>query len=192
MSLIPAFEVGIWNAWIFMIWLLIQNYTIRLVSKEVYQKAGEPPNIEPNQGQKITGYISVILWVLTTVYSIFLPFELGTVWFYIGLGIFLLGLIMTMVVTVNFTTTPINEPVTTGIYRYSRHPMYIAMILIYLSVAIASVSWIFLLASAIWLVLMRLGVADEEKYCLWKYGEAYRKYMNRTPRWIGIPGSERR
>ena len=46
MSLIPAFEIGVWNAWIFMIWLLIQNYGIKFVSKEIYQKAGEPSDVE--------------------------------------------------------------------------------------------------------------------------------------------------
>ena len=187
MSIVPAFEIGLWNAWIFMIWLLIQNYSIRLVNKEIYQKAGEPSDMEPSQTQKIAGYISMTLWLLTTAYSVFLPLKLGTIWLYIGLTIFLLGLIITTVATVNFITTPIKEPVTTGIYRYSRHPMYISMLLIYLSVGIASASWIFLLVSIIWLVLIRLGSVDEERYCLWKYGNTYREYMDKTPRWIEIP-----
>ena len=49
MLLIPAFEIGIWNAWIFTIWLLIQNFGIRLVSKEVYQRAGDPSDMQPTQ-----------------------------------------------------------------------------------------------------------------------------------------------
>ena len=40
MSLIPAFEIGVWNAWIFMIWLLIQNFGVMLFSKDLYQRAG--------------------------------------------------------------------------------------------------------------------------------------------------------
>jgi protein-S-isoprenylcysteine O-methyltransferase Ste14 len=31
----------------------------------------------------------------------------------------------------------------------------------------------------------------EEQGCLKHYGDVYREYMNRTPRWIGIPRSER-
>jgi len=31
----------------------------------------------------------------------------------------------------------------------------------------------------------------EEAECLGHYGAAYREYMNRTPRWIGIPESEK-
>jgi len=187
MSAVPAFEIGVWNAWIFMIWLLIQNYGIKFAYGEVYRKAGEPSDRESNKNQKITGYISMILWILTTIYSIFLPLRLGTAWLYIGFIIFLLGLIINIMVTVDFITTPIEQPVTKGIYRYSRHPMYLAMLLIYISVGIASASWIFLLASAVWLILIRIGVGNEERYCIRKYGDNYCEYMNKTPRWIGIP-----
>jgi len=189
MSLIPAFEIGVWNAWIFMIWLFIQNYGIRFFSKEIYQKAGGSSDVETSQTQRITGYISVTQWLLTTIYSVFLPFKLGTIWFYIGLVIFLLGFIINIVVTVNFITTPIEEPVIKGVYRYSRHPMYLAMLLIYLSVGIASASWIFLLVTIMWAFLLSISAKDEELYCLERYGVAYREYMNKTPRWIGIPKS---
>jgi len=94
---------------------------------------------------------------------------------------------MTIVATVNFAAAPKDEPITKGLYRYSRHPMYVALFLIYLSVGIASASWIFLLASFMWLILTRFAAIDEERYCSEKYGLAYREYINRTPRWIGIP-----
>ena len=94
---------------------------------------------------------------------------------------------MNIFATFDFAETPPNRPVTKGMYRYSRHPFYVAMLLTYLSVGIASASWIFLSAVIIWAVLIGLSVNDEERYCLEKYGETYREYMDRTPRWIGIP-----
>ena len=186
MPLIPAFEIGIWNAWIFMIWLLIQTISIRLASKDLYRRAGQPSDMKPSDTHKIVSYVSMPTWLLATVYSIFLPFQLGTAAFYFGLTIFLLGLIILIIATVNFAATPFDEPITRGVYRYSRHPMYIAIFLTYLSVAIASASWVFLLISIVWLVWISLAVNDEERYCSEKYGIAYREYMNRTPRWIGI------
>ena len=123
-----------------MIWLLIQNFGIRLISKEVYQKAGQPPDMKLSQTYKIISYISMPLWLLATAYSIFLPFKLGTIWFATGLIIFLLGLIVNTIASVNFATTPMNEPVTRGVYRYSRHPIYVALFLIYLRSSIASPS----------------------------------------------------
>jgi protein-S-isoprenylcysteine O-methyltransferase Ste14 len=32
----------------------------------------------------------------------------------------------------------------------------------------------------------------EETFTLGHYGAVYREYMNKTPRWIGIPKSEKR
>ena len=189
MSLIPAFEIGVWNAWIFMLWLVIQNFGFMLLNKEVYKKAGNPPDMKQSRAYKIISLLSMPLWLLSTIYSIFLPFKLDTIWFFIGLIFYLLGLIMGIIATVNFATTPINEPITRGAYRLSRHPIYISLVLIYLGVGIASASLIFLLMTIIWGVLLNISVEDEERYCLEKYGEAYSKYMNKTPRWIGIPKS---
>jgi len=189
MSLIPAFEIGLWNAWIFMIWPLVQTIAVRLVSKELYQKAGQPPDMKPSQTYKIISYISMPLWLLATAYSIFLPLELGTIWFAVGLTIFLLGMVVNTVATSNFIMTPLNQPVTRGAYRYSRHPIYVALFMIYLSVSIASASWVFLLFTVLLVVEVSLSVIHEERYCLEKYGDAYHRYMNKTPRWIGIPKS---
>jgi protein-S-isoprenylcysteine O-methyltransferase Ste14 len=187
MSLIPAFEIGVWNAWIFMIWSVIQTFGFMLLNKEVYKKAGNPPDMKLSQAYKIISSLSMPLWLLAIAYSIFLPLKLGTLWFAIGLIFYLLGLVMSISATIKFATTPINEPITKGAYRYSRHPLYTALVLIYFSVGIASASWVFLVYTIVWVLLLNITIKDEEDYCLGKYGEAYREYMNRTPRWIGIP-----
>jgi protein-S-isoprenylcysteine O-methyltransferase Ste14 len=187
LSLIPAFEVGILNAWIFMVWSVIQTFGFMLLSKEVYKKAGNPHEMKLSRTNKIISLLSMPLWLLAIAYSIFLPFKLGTPWFAIGLLVYLLGLFMSIIATVNFATTPINEPVTQGAYRYSRHPLYVGLVLIYLSVGIASASWVFLLYAFVWVLLLNITTKDEEDYCLEKYGEAYREYMNKSSRWLGIP-----
>jgi protein-S-isoprenylcysteine O-methyltransferase Ste14 len=186
MSLVPAFEIGVWNAWILMVWLLVQNLVV-MGNKKLYQRFGGSSDTKPSQTYKIFNLLSTLLWLLSTAYSIFLPLKLGTAWFPIGLAIFLLGLVIIIIATINFATTPINEPVTGGTYRYSRHPGYAALVLVYLGTGIASASWIFLLVTIIWAVLFSISVKDEERYCLERYGLTYREYMNRTPRWLGIP-----
>ena len=190
MSLVPAFEIGVWNAWIFMIWSWLFTLAFRLVGKEVCQKAsGLASGMQTGRAYKIISYVSMLMELVAVIYSIFLPFKLGTIWFYTGLAIFLLGLVVLTVASVNFTVTPINELVTRGMYRCSRHPLYLASSFIYLSVGIASASWVFLLIFIVQLVSMSIAAVEEERYCLDKYGDAYREYMNRTPRWLGIPKS---
>jgi len=131
-----------------------------------------------------------IVWLLAVVYSIFLPLQLGTIWFYVGLPIALVGLITFTIGIVPFATTPVeDEPITRGLYRYSRHPMYVTQALMFIGVSIASASWVFLLFAIGYSILSFVGAIPEERSCLEKYGDAYRDYMNRTPRWIGMPKS---
>jgi len=132
--------------------------------------------------------IAWIVWLLGVIYSIFLPLKLGTIWFYVGLPISLVGLITFTMVIVTFATTPIeNEPLTKGPYRYSRHPMYVTQALMFTGVSIASASWVFLLFTIVYTILSVICASPEERFCLEKYSDAYREYMNRTPRWIGMP-----
>ncbi len=190
MSLIPAFEVGVWNAWLFMIWSWLDTLALRLVGKEVCQRAsGLGSEMKTSRAYRIASYVSMLVELMAIVYSIFLPFKLGTTWFYTGLAIFLLGLVILAVASVNFAVTPMNEPITRGMYRYSRHPLYLASLLVYLSVGIASASWVFLLFFIVQLASISIAAVEEERFCLEKYGDSYREYMSRTPRWIGIPKS---
>ena len=188
MSLIPAFEIGIWNAWIFMIWLIISpllsSITIKekLVSKRLRASA-------PMKYEKILNVISIAAVIVGFIYSIFLPLKFNTIWFYIGILIFLFGLIFDLTVLYTLRKAKIDKPFTNGPYKYSRHPIYLALFLIIISISIMSLSWIFLLIVIIAAVHQLIAAPAEEQYCLKKYGKEYQEYMERTPRWIGLPKS---
>jgi protein-S-isoprenylcysteine O-methyltransferase Ste14 len=194
MSLIPTFEIGFWNAWIFMgPALFVMLLTIILMTKKG-APGGPVRAVQRACKSKTTllaASLSKFIYFPAVIYSFFLPLQLGSIWFYAGLPITLLGLVGTILVLVDWANTPAGQPVTRGIYRYSRHPMYVTMFLLLLGVSIASVSWVFLLFT----IMFGVGVTRpysvkvEEAQCLGHYGAAYREYMNRTPRWLGIPKS---
>ena len=187
MSLIPAFEIGIWNAWIFMLYNFLPMPLLMLINRG---KAGKIEIKPHSETEKKIYPIMWIVWILGIVYSIFLPLDIGTTWFYVGLPISLVGLVAYTMVIATFATTPFDkEPITKGLYRYSRHPMYITQFVMFIGVGIASASWVFLLFSIIYTLLSFITAAPEEQYCLEKYGNSYRGYMDKTPRWIGIPKS---
>jgi len=125
------------------------------------------------------------------MYSVFLPLELGTIWFCVGLPITLIGLVGYIITVVNWVNTPTGKLVTRGLYRFSRHPMYVTEVLLLLGVSVASASWVFLLFPIIIGVGAVYFIKMEEAQCIGHYGKAYREYMDRTPRWIGIPKSKK-
>ena len=65
-------------------------------------------------------------------------------------------------------------------------------LMIVFGVCIACVSWVSLIDPVVSTVLMRKFVVYEEAIWIGTYGKPYVEYMNRTPRWIGIPKSERK
>jgi protein-S-isoprenylcysteine O-methyltransferase Ste14 len=77
---------------------------------------------------------------------------------------------------------------TTGIYRYSRNPQLLGGFLFILGYALLWPSWMGLLWVALWPVIMHLMVRGEEEHLEAVFGDAYRRYCELTPRYLGLPG----
>ena len=187
MPLIPVFEIGIANAWIFMSVFLLQMLVMVFVDKGVREKTHVPVEVRKNKFEKYVAIIGNLIWLLSMGYSVFLPLRLHTDWFYAGLSVFIIGLIIMTIATVNFITTPADLLITKGVYRLSRHPMYLAFFIICLGTGIATLSWLFLFFSLIMVFCFHQEALIEERYCLDKYGHDYREYLNSVPRWFGKP-----
>jgi protein-S-isoprenylcysteine O-methyltransferase Ste14 len=186
-SLVPAFEIGLWNAWIFMSVFILQMLAVMLSGRRVWQRSGHPADVKKNNNEKWAGILGNSIWALATIYSVFLPLKLGTLWFFIGFPIFFLGVMILAIATASFAVANSERPITEGAYAFSRHPMYLASFIIYIGTGIATASWVFLVLGLTNIFWVRTEARVEERYCLEKYGDFYRKYMNRTPRWLGLP-----
>ncbi len=189
MSFIPAFELGLWNAWLFIIpELLLMFIGNKTIKKRKMLSISESLS---ESGKKVKNLITALTVPIfgAYLYSIFLPLKLNTVWFYIGLTTYLVGFIVQTTAWQNLATFSVDKPVTKGVYRYSRNPMYIGEFFVYLGIAIICISWIFLLIAIDYIALSYVWARFEEQECLKKYGDSYREYMNRIPRWIGKPKS---
>jgi protein-S-isoprenylcysteine O-methyltransferase Ste14 len=186
MSLTPAFKIGICNAWLFMSVFLLQMLAIMLMNKRVRERSHLPIEARRNNFERYLCVIGNLVWLLAMIYSVFLPLQFGTTWFYIGLSIFLIGLTLISIATYNFIATPVNQLITTGVYQLSRHPMYVATFFICLGAGIAALSWLFIFFSIIMSFCFYQEALIEERFCLNKYDSAYQDYLKKTPRLIGV------
>jgi protein-S-isoprenylcysteine O-methyltransferase Ste14 len=190
MSLVPTWDIGVWNAWIFMVLLFLSFIPIQLMKKEAQIKFNEgwASKKWSKAGRLAALSTHIVILPLTVIYSIFLPLKLDTVWFYVGLPICLVALSIYYVAMINVAMARlVDEPITKGVYRFSRHPIYLSSFLLFLGIGIACASWLFILFALAWIIMWLIAVPSEEKDVSEKYGDAYRKYINRTPRWFGIP-----
>jgi protein-S-isoprenylcysteine O-methyltransferase Ste14 len=75
--------------------------------------------------------------------------------------------------------------VTYGPYKITRNPIYIGFVLVYFGLAIVLTSlWVLLLLIPTLIILQRGVVEPEEAYLERAFGDAYRRYKRRVPRWL--------
>ena len=108
----------------------------------------------------------MVIMITSLIYSFFLPLKLSEVWFYTGLIIYLLALIVSLIALQNFATAQKDKPITKGIYSFSRNPMYLSGFIAYIGISIASASWIFLLSGIVYIILQHVLANSEERFCL--------------------------
>lgn len=83
------------------------------------------------------------------------------------------------------TNRPTSSLVTTGIYRWSRNPIYVALLFIYVSVGLlVRSSWIMLWIIPLWLIVRYGVVSVEELYLQTRFGEDYVSYKRQVRRWL--------
>ncbi|MFO7477172.1 MAG: isoprenylcysteine carboxylmethyltransferase family protein [Methyloceanibacter sp.] len=110
-----------------------------------------------------------------------------------GLGFVLIGLGLAVASVRSFraagTSVVPGEPstalVVTGPYAVTRNPIYVGFVLAYFGLAILLTSfWVLLLLIPVLIVLRRGVVEREEAYLERQFGDAYRRYQARVPRWL--------
>jgi protein-S-isoprenylcysteine O-methyltransferase Ste14 len=80
---------------------------------------------------------------------------------------------------------PTTAIVTSGPYRFTRNPIYVAFLLIQISLAFAfSNGWLLILLPLSWYLLDVVQVRREERYLVRMFGETYLAYARRVRRWL--------
>lgn len=82
---------------------------------------------------------------------------------------------------------PTSAIVRTGVFRLTRNPIYLSMMLLYVGLALLVNSpWTLLLAIPTGSALCLAAIKPEERYLEAKFGDAYRHYRAAVPRWISL------
>lgn len=134
--------------------------------------------------------MACVCWALGSPHTIAYPYNL------IGGGILFFGLGISIHHSRLFKREGANimtfgEPtrfVRSGLYRYSRNPMYLGFVLALLGAAFlyqAALSS-FLFVAVFWFITDRWYIRFEEREMLKRFGEEYREYCRQTPRWLGL------
>ncbi len=111
-------------------------------------------------------------------------------WIGVGVGVTAGTLLIVVMRTLgtNLTDTVVTRArhtlVTTGPYRWVRHPFYVAFALAVTADSLVTANWFLALTGALTIGLIVIRTATEERYLIERCGDAYRDYMERTGRFF--------
>lgn len=147
-------------------------------------------------GRPILFFPAAILVGLALDRLLPLPFAIpeadGVPWIVAG-SLILIGLVLFAAGVRNFsraaTPLPTSQParvlVTTGIYRWTRNPIYVGFFLMYGGIGVAAQSpWTLILTLPLAITIRYGVVAREEAYLERRFGDAYLDYKRRVRRWL--------
>ncbi|HJO12388.1 MAG: isoprenylcysteine carboxylmethyltransferase family protein [Gammaproteobacteria bacterium] len=80
---------------------------------------------------------------------------------------------------------PTHVIITTGVYAYSRNPIYLGFCLVSLGLGIWTNNlWLVLSTPVVGILVYFIAIKQEEAYLERKFGDQYRQYKARVRRWI--------
>jgi protein-S-isoprenylcysteine O-methyltransferase Ste14 len=183
MELFPALELGWLNGWILLAFeFLIQGGLLLIFPKDVVSRLFDRSGWSVKQrvfliAGKVFSLACLILIILT-------PLKLNSSIFIVGLILYTIGLAGLVVAMLNFKDTPLGQPVTKGVYKISHHPQIVAIFIFILGICVAIGSWAAFFMLVMSRLLQHFGILAEEEVCLMRYGESYRAFMERVPRYF--------
>jgi protein-S-isoprenylcysteine O-methyltransferase Ste14 len=187
MELIPTLEIGWLNGWI-LLCLMYLIYGILLIAfpKDVVARLYDYDKSGWSKTQKAFEVIHKLVKLVCLVLIIFTPLKIRANIFIPGIILFALGLTGFIAALLNFKNTHLNQSVTRGLYRISRHPQILMLFIMSIGICITIGSWLVLFILVIAGFFGHFRTLAEEEACLERYGDSYHAYMKHVPRYLLI------
>ena len=177
----------VWYHRLFYVPIIIMTFSLFLAFILKAKRMGMP------EGGKIWMTFQMISLIIFIVILWFVPFSINLA-FWIGIGIIIFGEVVFALGFMAMQEHPEKEQrvVDWGIYRMSRHSHQLAGMITDLGVIIMgwnpdsliyTILWIYLILQ---IIFSHFYILMEERKNIVKFGQEYKDYMKRTPRYFGV------
>lgn len=177
----------------------LRAYSARKASGEKFS-----PRERLKESAKWEGKLIMVPWIISStlffavvfIYILYPPWVAGFTltlpvwlrWVGVALGIASLPLLLWVhhalgeYFSKELTLREQHKLVTSGPYRWVRHPMYSALFVLFLALSFMSANWLILLSGVAVIITIYARIGKEEVMLIKEFGDEYRDYMKRTGR----------
>jgi len=183
MELFPVLSIGWLNGWIFqIIFFTLFGIFLLTCSKEVITRLYDEEGW--TKVQRTLSKIAKIFGLITLIFFIFTPLNIDSVEFIIGFTLIIIGIIGFLIALINFKNSPLNKPITIGLYKLSRNPQILMMYLFSIGNCLVIGSWIALITFSLSIIFGHFRILGEEKRLTEQYGESFLEYKKKVSRYF--------
>jgi len=181
MNLTPVFHMGLLNAWLLCIPLLIA-FAIGALNKELAKRMSDMTGNDTREKFfTVAASLAPYPFMIATVWTPFTPIK---TLLYGGLAVYSIGVASFIATLHVIAKTPLDKPFSDGVYRVSRNPLYVSATLIFFGICLVTVNLVLFANLVILVMLQHFMILAEEGVCREKYGVAFERYMEKVPRYL--------
>jgi len=178
------FKPFAWNAWLLSLPFLIIGAIFMALKKDITKRMSD-----------MTGYTAKEKSVTIAASIAPYPFMVATLWIpftpmlsllCLGLTLYAAGMTLFAMSLKVIIRTPPNELFSSGPYRFSRNPLYVAATIVFMGICLATANIVLAGYLAIAVILQHFMILAEERICMEKYGREFDGYTKRTPRYLCV------
>jgi len=181
-DLSPVFRPGASNAWVLLVPLLLEGIYISVFRKDVARQLADMTGYR--RREKVFTVAASVAPYPFMVLTVWTPFTSRAALVVLGLGFYLVGMVGFFSALRVFARTPPGELCSTGVYRWSRNPLYVSAALVFFGVSLATANVVLFGLLVGLLLLQHRMILAEERACRQKYGVRYLQYAERVPRYV--------
>lgn len=181
MNIYPPIRFVLLNGFVLTLPMLILRFGIPALMKK--EALAELDYFPPVQGLE---KLALKIYFISNTFLIFSPLlakveSVGT-YQIMGWVIYLTGILVLGVSLIDYCRQEGLK--TSGIYRYSRNPICVGYLLIFVGTALLISSWFHLALTFIYQISVHWLILSEERWCLENFSNKYQEYINRVPRYF--------
>jgi len=183
MTLFPPLSLGWLNGWIPTI-IFYGSFLIllKIFPKETVDRLYDDTGWTLDQARPAK--IGLPFALAAMILILFTPLTIGKTVFWIGLAIALIGQAGFIYSLHSFNITPLDEPVTDGLYQYSRNPQWVTFALVLIGFSLMVGSWTVLALLLVRVIMNHFRILGEERALEEQYGDSYLAYKGSIPRYL--------
>lgn len=185
MQTLPDFGIGILNGWLPLVLYFVGFlFSMFRFSRQARARLFEDPKYRMPAGVKLARLLGQMAMFAYIGMMVFTPLMPGTPVFLAGVLIYVAGYGIVMVALHYFKHTPADQAVVAGPYRFSRNPQWVGLVLVLAGAATMTGVWLYLGIILVVTIIYHQQILAEEKVCLEQYGDSFRAYMAKIPRYF--------